>query len=89
MTTPCPACGSTGDRKGFCCEGCHAAYMTIQHSRWSRPATGLLRPERIGPGGPWTGMVPSRPGRPDRCWQTDEQVGGWASCVRAYEEIGD
>lgn len=91
MTTPCPACGSTQPRAGFCCDSCHTSYMAEQHRRWSLPATGPRRPEppiRWGGRRPNEDITPPRPlpYRPDPCWHTDEQVGSWSRCVRAIEE---
>jgi len=42
---PCPLCGSVDRRRGFCCDGCHAAYMAKQHEMWSMPGTARDAPE--------------------------------------------
>ncbi|MFN8730140.1 MAG: hypothetical protein ACK5Z4_09820, partial [Planctomyces sp.] len=73
----------------FCCEPCHARYMAEQRKKWNAPATGVNQPERVGYFSPSTearAWSLSRPGRPDPCWDTDEQVGLWSVCVRALEE---
>lgn len=90
-TAPCPACGSTRPRAGFCCDPCHKPFMEEQHRLWSRPGTARERPDWPRDPGARVRHEIGRPpqsigGRPDPCWQTDEQVGAWSRCVRALEE---
>ncbi len=96
MTVPCPICGSTTERRGFCCDSCHAAYMRMHRPRWHEPGTARSEPDwprasdRASACADDVGSpIRSRPGRPDRCYSTDEQAdGAWANVVRAYEEAG-
>lgn len=47
---PCPVCGSTESRAGFCCDGvCHDQYMAACYVRWSLPGTAVSVPEPSTP----------------------------------------
>ncbi len=91
-SAPCPVCGSTQLRGGFCCESCHASYMSQQHDRWSQPATGMSRKDDFATVWGWSSQASGfarpepRSARRDPCWETDEQVGSWSRGVRAMED---
>lgn len=93
-SAPCPVCGSTQRRGGFCCESCHAAYMSERHAAWNQPGTRAQRPDNDRHDlWVWSSTVrdiprvQSRRTRPDPRGHTDEQsAGGWAFGVRALED---
>lgn len=81
----CPLCASAEQREGFCCKGCHGDYMAKQHSNWERQGTCTTDMAK--------GMTLSDDEKPrcigwvtDPCWDTDEQYGLWAICVRMLED---
>lgn len=92
-SAPCPVCGSTQRRGGFCCDSCHRTYMSDKHAAWSAPGTRAQRPDNDRHDlWEWSSTVrdiprvQARTTRPDPRGDNDEQCGGWSFGVRALED---
>jgi hypothetical protein len=92
---PCHVCRSTQPRGcGFCCDSCHASYMSQQHDRWNQPGTATSSRaeeqdlfQRWGLSSRVSVFAHAQPraARPDPRLEGDEQ-GWWSNGVRAMEE---
>lgn len=87
---PCPHCHRNKYHGGFCCDGCHAAYMKIQHEKWDRThGFGGRTYQRTYVFDVWPPRIEWSSGKhrsPDYTVATDEAIGGWSILVRCLEE---
>lgn len=88
----CPHCMRICESQGFCCDGCHAEYMKIQHEKWSRNTPVCSRAYRYGSRTsdsfewPRDERRTDRRRSPDYTVASDEAIGSWSILVRCLEE---